>query len=97
MPAVARIGDLCSGHGCYPPRIAIAGSGNVFIDGRAAHRCGDGWITHGSGSDCPEHDGILSGCSGSVNVNGSGLGRTGDAISCGSTVAAGSSTVFAGD
>ena len=99
MPAIARIGDNCTGHGCYPPRICVGGSGNVFINGLAAHRQGDAWIAHGC-SVCPPHPGTLAGCSITVSVNGKGLGRVGDAISCGldgwSTVAAGSGNVFAG-
>lgn len=95
MPAIARIGDNCTGHGCYPPRICLAGSGNVFINGLPGHRQGDAWATHGCG-DCTPHPGTLAGCSSTVSVNGKGLGRVGDAISCGSTVAAGSGNVFAG-
>lgn len=97
MPAATRIGDNCTGHGCYPPRICVAGSGNVFINGLAAHRQGDAWIAHGCGSpDCPPHPGTLSLGSDKVFVNGKGLGRVGDDISCTSKVAAGSGNVFAG-
>nr|AKN37320.1 hypothetical protein [Vibrio sp. 1F_97] len=42
------------------------------------------------------HAGSLSGGSSSVFVNGKPLGRVGDAVDCGSVVAAGSSNVFAG-
>ena len=38
MPAVTRIGDNCTGHGCFPPRPSIAGSGNVFVKSKAVHR-----------------------------------------------------------
>jgi uncharacterized Zn-binding protein involved in type VI secretion len=94
MPAVARLGDKCSGHGCHPPRPNVSGSGNVFINGAAAHRQGDGWAVHTCGKNT--HGGSLSGGSGSVYANGQPLGRIGDAVSCGSAVARGSSNVFAG-
>lgn len=95
MPAVAREGDLCTGHGCFPPRDAVAGSGDVFVNGIGAHRQGDGWAVHACGSS--SHDGAAAGGSGSVYVNGAPLVRIGDDISCGSAVAGGSPDVFAGD
>lgn len=95
MPAVTRIGDNCTGHGCFPPRPSIAGSGNVFVNGIAVHRQGDGWNGHGC-AVCLPHGGSLEVGSTEVFVNALGMGRVGDGISCGSTVAAGSGNVFAG-
>lgn len=46
MPAVTRKGDIDSGHGCFPARPNNEGSPDVFINGIAAHRVGDGWETH---------------------------------------------------
>lgn len=43
---VARLADLCTGHGCYPPRPNIEGSPNVFVNSRPHHRLGDGWSVH---------------------------------------------------
>lgn len=97
MPAVTRQGDGCTGHGPFPPRNSVAGSGDVFINGAPAHREGDGWAMHcdnGSPPSC--HVGSLAGGSGSVYVNGKPLGRVGDPVDCGSAVAAGSPDVFAG-
>lgn len=94
MPAVSRIGDTCTGHGCFPPRANDSGSGNVFINGIGAHRQGDHWVPHTCGKNT--HDGTLSGGSGTVFVNGKPLGRIGDMVSCGSAVGAGSGNVFAG-
>jgi len=99
MPAVARKGDLCTGHGCFPPRKSIAGSGNVFVNGKPAHRKGDAWEPH----TCTDpytphgaHAGLLAGGSDSVFVNGMPLGRVTDPVDCGSKVATGSGNVFAG-
>lgn len=94
MPAASRLGDVCTGHGCFPPRPSTGGSGNVFINGIAAHRQGDGWASHCCGANC--HSSVLSGGSASVYVNGKPLARIGDAVACGSVVAQGSSNVFAG-
>lgn len=95
MPAVTRKGDLCTGHGDFSARASIGGSGNVFVEGAAAHRQGDGWASHcNSKPVC--HGGSLATGSGAVFVNGQPLGRVGDAVDCGSAVASGAATVFAG-
>ena len=100
MPAVTRKGDSCTGHGCWPSRSSIEGSGNVFVNGIAAHRQGDGWAVHccthpGTPHGC--HDSPLASGSSTVFVNGLQLGRVGDPVECGSSVASGSGNVFAGD
>lgn len=95
MPAVARKGDTCSGHGSFPPRPSIGGSGDVFANGIAVHRQGDGWAAHCNPTpSC--HGGSLASGSGTVYVNGKALGRIGDPVDCGSVSAAGSGNVFAG-
>jgi len=94
MPAVARLGDTCTGHGCFPPRANDEASTDVFINGLGAHRVGDHWQTHCCGPSC--HDSTLAAGSATVFVNGKPLGRIGDAIACGSAVASGSGNVFAG-
>lgn len=94
MPAVSRLGDTCTGHGCFPPRPATGASPDVFVNGIAAHRQGDGWATHCCGSSC--HDSTLAAGSGTVFANGRQLARIGDPVACGSAVAVGSGTVFVG-
>lgn len=99
MPAVARLADLCTGHECFPVRPNAQGSPNVYCNGRPVHRQGDLWETH-----CCTHPDVPHGChnanlasgSSTVYVNGKQLGRIGDPVSCGSTVATGSGNVFAG-
>lgn len=93
MPAVARLGDVCSGHSCWPPRPNVQASPNVHVNGIPVHRLTDGWASHCCGPVC--HGG--STVSGSPNVHANGLARAriGDAVSCGSTVAEGSPNVFA--
>lgn len=94
MPAITRLGDACTGHGCFPPRVNNEASENVFVNGIGVHRQEDTWVTHCCGKSC--HDGALSSGSSTVYVNGKQCGRVGDPVDCGSVVAQGSSNVFAG-
>lgn len=41
MPGATVLGDICSGHGSFPPRPVISASGNVIINGKGAVRIGD--------------------------------------------------------
>lgn len=95
MPAATRIGDAdvahCSG------MVRAAGSGNVFVNGRAWSCQGDPNTTHLlPGSPCPSHTASIAVGSSSVYVNGNGAGRVGDSLSGCTSVAEGSSNVFAG-
>lgn len=94
MPAISRLGDECTGHGCFPPRVNDEASNNVFVNGIGVHREGDHWVVHTCGDK--SHDGIASKGSSTVFVNGKPAMRVGDLISCGSAVAEGSSNVFIG-
>ncbi len=96
MPAVTRLGDACSGHGCWPPRASTGASPNVYVNGSAAHRQGDAWAAHTCPSIPETHASVLAAGSATVFVNGKPLGRIGDPVACGSSVAAGSANVFAG-
>ena len=91
---VARLGDKCSGHGCFPPRQNIEASNSVFINGKGAHRQGDAYETHCCGDSC--HDSVLAQGSSKTYVNGKPLGRVTDPVACGSMVAQGSPNVFSG-
>lgn len=92
MPAVCRDGDICTGHGSFPPRKSSGGSPNVFVNGLACRRQGDEFLPHGS----PPHGGSESSGSGTVFVNGKPINRIGDPVSCGGSNATGSGNVFAG-
>ena len=94
MPAASRKGDICVGHGCFPPTPSVAGSGDVFIDKIPALRKGDAVAPHGCGN-CPPHGRSVSAGSPTVFVNGRPLARVGDGVDCGGSVAAGSATVVA--
>lgn len=90
--AAVRQGDLCSGHDDYPPRPAVGGSPNVFINGRPAIRVGDKWAVHCGHKDC--HESVQATGSPKVFANGIALARIGDAVACGSVAAEGSPDVF---
>lgn len=94
MPAAVRLGDECTGHGCFGPRVNDEASEDVFINGIGAHREGDHWTTHCCGPIC--HDGVADTGSTTVFINGKPAMRIGDAISCGSICAQGSPSVFIG-
>lgn len=95
MPAVARLGDPCTGHAAFPPRGNSGASPDVFVNSIGVHRQGDSYPVHCN----PEplcHPSALAGGSSSVFVNGKAIGRIGDGVGCGGSVAVGSSNVFAG-
>lgn len=94
MPAATRLGDICTGHECFPPRANDEASDNVFINGIGAHRLGDHWVTHCCTIVC--HDGVAAEGSSTVFINGKAAVRIGDMISCGSASAQGSPSVFFG-
>lgn len=94
MPAAVRLGDTCTGHGCFPSRANVAASPDVFLNGLGWHRVGDAWASHCCGPDC--HGGALAAGSATVFVNGRAAGRIGDPVSCGSSCATGSPNVYAG-
>ena len=96
MPAVTRIGDAdvthCSG------MTRAAGSGDVFVNGIGVSRQGDnntGHLLPPNIPPCPSHSAPIASGSSTVFVNGKGCGRVGDGISGCTSVAAGSSNVFA--
>ena len=95
MPAATRIGDADVPH-CSGMTRAV-GSPNVFVNGIAWSRQGDNNTTHLlPPAPCPSHAAPIATGSSTVFINGKGCGRIGDAISGCTSVATGSSNVFAG-
>ena len=93
MSAATRLGDKTIGH-CFFPTPSIQASFNVFINGRGAVRIGDSYLPHRCGKKV--HQGKLARGSRKVFINGRAAGRVGDQLSCGDTVAVGSTNVFIG-
>lgn len=92
MAGVVRKNDLCSGHGCFPPRPNIQGSPNIWANNIQVHRQGDTWSSHTCGGT---HASILAVGSPNVFANNKPVGRKNDAIACGSICMIASSNVFA--
>ena len=95
MPAVCRIGDAdvphCSG------MVRLGGSINVFVNGIGVSRQTDVNTPHLlPGIPCPTHAAPITVGSLTVKVNGLGCGRIFDLITGCTSVAEGSSNVFAG-
>ena len=87
--------DICTGHDACPPRKAIEGSPDVFLEGHAVVRLGDLWETHGCPAHSP-HKGKVIQASDEVTVNGLPVVRIGDPLDCGSKVKTGSDALYAG-
>lgn len=85
--------DLCTGHGCFPPRLNIQASPNVYVNNIRWHRETDLWDVHCCGG-C--HVGRLARGSPTVFVNNLEGGRIDDPVDCGSLVMEGSPNVFIG-
>lgn len=95
MPAATRIGDADIVHCSVPNR--AEGSLNVFVNNIPWSRQGDNNTVHLlPGAPCPAHAAPIALGSTTVFVNTRGAGRIGDAISGCTSVAEGSSNVFAG-
>lgn len=95
MPAVTRIGDADVAH--CSEMVRAAGSGDVFVNNIPVSRQGDVNTAHLlPGVPCPTHAAPIAVGSTTVFINNKGCGRVGDAISGCTSVAQGSSNVFAG-
>ena len=100
MPAVARksgTDSVSTGHGCDTTTVTKDGSSDVFVNGIGAVRAEDFCEVHLvlQGDVCVPHTVKLSSYSGTVFVNGKGIGRKDDEYS-GLTITSGSGNVFAG-
>lgn len=95
MPAATRIGDADVPHCSGMSR--AAGSPDVYVNNIPWSRQGDNNTSHLlPGSPCPAHTAPIATGSTTVFVNNLGAGRVGDGITSCTSVAAGSSDVFAG-
>lgn len=94
MPAAHRQGDLCTGHGCFPPRQNISWSTNVFVNSKGWHRKYDNWGPHHCNKS--NHKAHTVDGSSMVFVNSRQAVRIGDPLSCGSAAATGSKNVYCG-
>jgi uncharacterized Zn-binding protein involved in type VI secretion len=92
IPAT-RMGDICSGHGCFPPRPSCSGSPSVFCNSLPVKRMGDIFLPHACPGS-PPHMGIQAlGCP-SVMANSLPWSGVPHPVSCGSVNLTGSPSVF---
>jgi uncharacterized Zn-binding protein involved in type VI secretion len=97
MPAVCRGNSVDADvpHCSTPMRSAL--SPDVYVNGTGISRQGDNNTVHLlPPAPCPSHAAPIASGSSTVKINTKGCGRIGDAISGCTSVATGSSNVFAG-
>ncbi|MDR1514930.1 MAG: PAAR domain-containing protein [Synergistaceae bacterium] len=89
MPLITLKGMICTGHGCWPPRPSVEGTGLFDVEGIPVHLQSHAWAAH-TCPDIPEtHASVLAAGSNLFDVEGKQVGRIGDPVACGSTVAQG--------
>jgi uncharacterized Zn-binding protein involved in type VI secretion len=98
MPAVSRIGDMSTGHGCFPPTALVSTPvAKTFFNGKLAsvvdssclhapHICG--LVIHAGSTRSPS-----SGAS-KTFIEGKFAARIGDNIACGDAIGEGSPNSF---
>jgi uncharacterized Zn-binding protein involved in type VI secretion len=91
--AVARLGDMQSGHGPFPPTPCTIASPNVFANFIPVARQADPWAIHCLGPAC--HVPMVAVGAPTVFTNNKGTARLGDAMACGGVVVSGSANIFA--
>lgn len=96
MPAACRLGDLSTGHGCFPPT-AINGevASKTSIQGAMAAVVGSTHPDHSCGTTVHSAR-IISSGSGKTYIEGSAAARIADSINCGDAMAQGASKTFIG-
>ena len=93
MKNVSRIGDIHSGHQCFPPTPGIKGSNNVLVNGRQCLTVGSSFAPH----RCPKPHPVRAATGYSkVLVNGKPICRVSSKTACGATVVMGSANVVVG-
>jgi uncharacterized Zn-binding protein involved in type VI secretion len=100
MPAVCRVGDsLSTGHACVGSTTIASSNtdGTVKVNGIAAIVIGAPTVSHPfpPSPPCAPHVAALNAGSGTVRINGTGVGRVGDSADAGS-MTSGSGDVNAG-
>ena len=96
--AIARVGDMTSGHGPYPPNF-LGGSGHsttVTVEGKPAALLGGGTVLPCMAPNNPDRNGIIQEGSPTVTADGKAVARIGDSLTCGCMIVGGGNTVGGG-
>ena len=94
MPAIVRLNDMSTGC-CAPPRANSQGASKTLTDGKPTHCQGHAWMPHACPNSPPHGANTVNGSPKTI-VEGRGVARVGDSISCGSSCATGSPKSFSG-
>ncbi len=68
MPQVTRLGDMCTGHGCFSSKPSISSSSNFFSNAIPVMQAGDVYALYGCRS-CVPHPGELAVSLSSIFLN----------------------------
>lgn len=90
MPAISRKGDKSTGHDKCPGVEAVEGADDFLVKGMPVVLEGYKYAPHGC-ENHQIHQGTLAGGSPAFTIHGRAVGRIGDPISCGGTIAEGAS------
>lgn len=82
MRKAVKLGDIGTEHDGFPPTKVIAGSPDVFFDGKPAARVGDPLEPHDKPKN-PKHSRAIATGSSTVFINGKPAALTGGRINCG--------------
>lgn len=85
---ICLLGHNCTGHGDFPARPNSEADEYLLVNGKPVHCEGHAWSVHCNLVPVC-HGAVLAGGSVLMTVNGRAVGRIGDAVSCGGSVAEG--------
>lgn len=85
---ICLLGHSCTGHGDFPPRGNSEADDYLVVNGRPVHCKGHGWSSHCNPIPVC-HGSVLADGSALMMVNGRAVGRVGDPVACGGSVAEG--------
>lgn len=98
MPAIVRIDDTSTGHGCFPPTKLVATPvTKTYINGKLAGVQGEAcqFISHACGIQVhPQSARYISGGASKTKIEGKPAARIGDPIACGDACSEGSPNTF---
>ncbi len=97
MPPVHLKGMLCTGHGCWPPRPSVQGEPRMTTLGIDVHLQTHALAAHTCPSIPETHASVLAAGAPRMTVGGLQIGRIGDPVACGSSLAQGEPRFTVGD
>ncbi|MGF1905279.1 PAAR domain-containing protein [Aliivibrio salmonicida] len=87
MAGAAIVTSSSTGHGGFPPTVALVGNPKFLVFGKPINCTGDSWAPH-SAPNTPPHAGTSIGSS-KFLVFGKPAAMIGDSLTCGDTIATG--------